>query len=220
MYNSTDEATIRKYWFPRHEGTLLAIPNNPVNVFSPRENLIWSKPGSSMYRVDYLVYGHHLVVVGDLGEAVYGWSERVTLEWIAKLDLDYFAGKCEASEKGRHYVQWSKEKAFDLIQSQWLPNFEGDAAGALEEFNEVNGGEAIEDYHSWCRWLSDDCSLSGIDSELHREDNGTHFFGCDWTDGIPNIGEETDIRCRAHLLGLRMAFLENRIATQETKETA
>ena len=80
------------------------------------EVLTWKKPESYNYMVRYLVSGNTLCVYGDLGEAIYQWSENVTLEWISNLYLSYFKGKCQASEVGRDFREWSQRKALKELE--------------------------------------------------------------------------------------------------------
>ena len=87
-----------------------------TGVVGSIEVLTWKKPGTGNYMVRYLVSGNTLCVYGDLGEAIYQWSENVTLEWISNLYLSYFKGKCQASEVGRDFREWSQRKALKELE--------------------------------------------------------------------------------------------------------
>lgn len=82
---------IRKAWFPDHVAT----------VSDDGTSMLWAKPGTGIYAVKYRIIGSHLVVLGDIGCAVYRWSDRISFNWLSRISLDYFHGKCEASEDGR-----------------------------------------------------------------------------------------------------------------------
>lgn len=101
----------------------------------------WGKPKSS---VDYIVYvilpTGTLAVYGDLGSAVYqwNWSNRLSLEWLASLDLDYFRSKCEAFECGpgwRIGFDWDENHAVSRLQER--------LDSALEDTS-VNPGDDID----------------------------------------------------------------------------
>src|SRR5437879_2398129 len=57
-----------------------------------------------------------LIVIGDYGDAVYQWNERLTWKWLANMDINYFKGKCQASENGRNYVEWDSDRAEKFIK--------------------------------------------------------------------------------------------------------
>ena len=82
------------------------------------EHLVFKRPGSGMYLIEYVMRGTTLFVTGDLGEAVYWWSERHDLEWVSQCDLGYFSSKCMASEVGRDFKQWDSDQALQRVESE------------------------------------------------------------------------------------------------------
>lgn len=69
----------------------------------------WGRPNSGFYSIYYTLFGNVLMVCGDLGEAVYQWSEEITLKFLSGLHIDYFASKCQASPHGRGFLDWDAE---------------------------------------------------------------------------------------------------------------
>jgi hypothetical protein len=87
-------------YFKNHKITLHGIIGTEIGRL---EYMRWQKPGSWNCGVDYLVRSGNLIVTGDLGYAIYCWYDnKVSLEWIAGLNLGYFHEKCQASENGRY----------------------------------------------------------------------------------------------------------------------
>lgn len=188
-----DEQLIKDY-FIGHVATVEADNGDSMIVK-------WAKPGDSHALCIFIIRKGALYVSGDLGAAVYEWSGRVSLAWIANTSLDYFEGKCQASETGRDFKQWSKEKAqrraLDLMKTQ--RDYEGDEYAPGVDEDEVRG--ACESNDDWSRFLSD---------------NGDAAFGCDYWENY-GIGYEIHIRCRLHHLGVKLAaeFLAKQLAELE-----
>lgn len=90
-------------WFKDHVPCVTVGPTGCV--------IRWAKPGTSTYWCDYILHGRFLIVVGDIGEAVYEWSEKVTPQFLRGINFDYMMGKCQASNTGRRDMQWSEEVA-------------------------------------------------------------------------------------------------------------
>jgi hypothetical protein len=160
------------------------------------EMLIWGEPGTSIYQIKYSRLDNVLTVSGDVFEAVYSWSEVRDLRWISGLDLSYFASKCRASENGRGHKDWNRDKAREWLEDYLQPQ-EGMSddefsklAGKRLKFIEYDGWGELHSNASWIIWLAR---------------NGYDVFGDDYTD-MENIGSEISLHCRAHLVGLRMAF--------------
>ena len=172
------------------------------------ETLTWKKRGTNINRIDYTRRSNVLMVTGDLGDAIYSWSEAQTLRWISGLDLEYFAGKCQASEVGRKYKEWNRELA-----EEWLKDY------FMEAIDEEDGKRLAEEK----RKAEDSYVWGSLSSEAEwiawMMANGHDVFGDD-LGGFENIGNEIATRCQAHLVGLRMAFelIDGVSVKQEDKE--
>jgi len=98
----------RIHWFKDHKAKILAGPpldDCPVLIIN------WQNPASWNYGCRFIIHRRWLIVVGDIGEAVYEWSEDLSLDFLASLDFAYFLSKCQASPAGKNFVQWDSDKA-------------------------------------------------------------------------------------------------------------
>lgn len=159
---------------------------------TPVERLVWGKPGSSVYRQNYICNDNFLYVSGDMGDAVYQWSQVVTLRWISGLSLDYFASKCQGSEDGRGYRRWDSDKARDYLD--WLIQMRHEEYEDGEAFEkkvrESGAYDNISTQQEWHFWM---------------QDGGYKTFGDDYYEYV-DIGEVISLRCQSHLLGLKKAI--------------
>jgi len=164
-------------WFAEHRAEM--VTSNGI------ETLKWRKPGSSNFSMVFISYGAYLVVLGDAGEAVYQWSQMVTLEWVAGCHIGYILSKCQASPEGRQFEGWDEDHA----RARLADFFEDDPARLLRIL------DAAEDHLSsqgdWTQWLHD----TGYQDALVGEDWVEH---CD-------IGMAPTVQARAHVIGLQMA---------------
>ena len=150
------------------------------------EVLTWKKPGSYNYYVKFMVVGNTLFVYGDLGEAIYQWSEGITFEWLSNLDLPYFAGKCQASEVGRDFKEWNERKALEALK-----HFEKQEYFKWSDLNEEDGKGSLYDKREWEEWL---------------REHGHKVLGEDYWDWAYVIGNDINTRCVYHFMGLQMAM--------------
>lgn len=173
------------------------------------EQLEWRHPDRSDYYVMYHRIGSMLLVTGDLGEAVYRWysrDEQLTLQWISNCNLDYFQGKCCASEVGSKYEEWDsgaakkylEEQLRELVKEKVEDSDDKESVDhawgrAVWEIVNLGGMQAIETQDEWNMWL-------------HSNSNFLGQYDHDWWEWAYTIGIVTHVRCRLHLLGLKMAF--------------
>ncbi len=79
------------------------------------EMIKFGEPGTSNYYIEFLFTNGTLFVRGDLGDAVYCWHYSMTLKALGNVQMDYMAGKCQASPNGRKFEEWNKEEAKETI---------------------------------------------------------------------------------------------------------
>lgn len=146
------------------------------------ETLTFMGPSGWIDGIKFIRDHHILIVVGDLGDAIYQWQEIKPLSWMANLDLDYFRSKCRASPVGSLFKSWDAEKAKRmarvLFADQW------------EQFTKSRGLESLDSRHEWIDWL-----------EVYGDD----LFGDDWTE-YADIGMDTDSLCRQQHFALHLAM--------------
>lgn len=146
-------AEVRQRWFPNHQATLET--HGPVTV------LRWAKPETCFYAVTYLLMGRTLYVSGDIGEAVFQWGDKLTLEFLKGCDFDYFWGKCCASEVGRRFDGWAENVARHDLDA--LADDDGKAFAVLEGIDlDGEGREAIARASREAYDETGDCELASI----------------------------------------------------------
>jgi hypothetical protein len=175
---------IREHWFPNHIATL--------SSFGPFEVLDWRNPdGGSIFAVRYVAFAGTLVVLGDIGEAVYRVHDiRMGLRFWAGTNLDYFAMKCVASEYGRKFVEWDADEAVRVFRELTQANFEDNAADKI--LQSVDDWRSVmESSDEWVRWL---------------DANGYEVLGDDFWEWAVDVGEVFAHRCVGHHEGLKLSF--------------
>lgn len=143
----------------------------------------FGKPGTMIYKIHYIITRNVLTVFGDCYEAVYMWSSKVSLEFLAGCSLGYFAEKCRASQHGYGSKHWDSDRAKESIEWRLEEMEEEDR----KKFTDLNGFDHLSTEFEWCLWL---------------QDHGYDVFGdiCE----LGNIGMDTSWECHAHLVGLKM----------------
>ena len=166
------------------------------------DHLLWRrKDGSGLSRVEYTINHNKLIVLGDLGSAVYVWSQELTWAFLADCHYDYFAGKCVASEHGRGFKQWSGSVAIQYIRDEFadLKSRIEDSAGdehaecVMRLLEEGDVFDSLENSHQWYQWI-------GADPKRYNE------F---WESGA--IGDQVASRCILHLEGIKRAVEQLRL---------
>lgn len=157
----------RTEWFKEH---------NPEVGSQVSNHIRWRRPDTTNYLVDYTIIGQNLVVTGDLGSAVYKWSQILTWEFLLGCDLHYMLEKCEASEVGRQFVCFQQN-----VAQQHVNDALRDAGVQLD----VEGSNREEFGH----WL-----------EEHQMD-----LGPDWWEHLDG-GDVPHYRGIGHWVGLQMAI--------------
>jgi hypothetical protein len=155
----TKEAAERaRGWFKHHTAKMerLVVPGRPEDTRATR--ILWLVPGQGAYAVEYIIRGRYLIVLGDLGEAVYAWGTEVTFEWLADMnDVHYFHGKAQASRDGGRYQIWDERAAKAEIEHHFTESEEErEYAAALKEWEEERDAEkacAAEDDATWSEEL-------------------------------------------------------------------
>jgi len=162
------------------------------------ERLLWAKPDTSCFSMEYIRKNGILYVSGDLGFASYWWSGSNSLKWISKCDIGYFAGKCEASENGRSFTVWDCDKAVEYIKEYISDQDDyfgepGKSKEVMAKFEEAQGFDAVCSEYEWIAWCYE-----------YAQD----IFGDDWGESLGNIGMVLNIRCKYHLEGLKIAMAQ------------
>lgn len=158
-------------------------------ILADKENdgiryIVFGKPGTGIYRINYIIIRNVLTVFGDCYEAVYMWGDKVNLEFLAGCSLGYFAEKCRASQHGYGSKHWVSDHAKENIRWRFEEAEEEDTE---KKFTELGGFNNLSTEFEWCMWL---------------QDHGYDVFG-DISE-MGDIGMEVSWECHAHLVGLKM----------------
>lgn len=161
--------------------------------------LNWKKPGTGIFGVRYIIDQNILFVSGDLGFAVYRWSERITWDFLAGCDLDYFSSKCEASENGKMYIEFSqtlliKQMEERIREYKELSEEDSFYKKSVEEMEELSWRFHTETEFEWNTFL---------------KNNAYEMWSDDWYEAYPN-GKQITGRCKLHLTGIKMAVSQKR----------
>lgn len=149
----------------------------------------FAKPGTNIDMLCFNTFYGYLTVIGDLGDAVYQWGERITLDWVAGCSLDYVLGKCQASEVGRDFHDWDASLCHEDLEKWAVQEFdEQDLERPEEELKEA--GYAIDD------------GIIGWQAYLYRY--GHELFGSEFYEFAPKFGVRPHIRGVLHLAALKV----------------
>ena len=220
MKPSRDDLDIAE-WFKDHQATVAhgTLGNTPIS------RILWRKPGTWQYHVDYLIYGGVLFVCGDLDEATYEWPQAVDLPFLAGCGLDYFGSKCRASSSEPRGKTWSSERVQMWVEqklAEWAaenPIVDADdnetprapltfkqCVDLMDAEDCVDLDEAITHPHAWGNFLAEGTGL--LVSDVKDTESGEYpritFEDCGYFD----VGYTWDMCTRAHLIGLTMAHAQ------------
>lgn len=178
-------------WFPGHKADLTTASLGGILM----ERLVWKKPSTNINRIDYLCDGPHLIVTGDLGDAVYEAGANGLAWWagISRGSLSYFASKCVASEYGRGYKEWDEDLALLILRDRFAQDGR-DGAREWRKLQEFGGLDVLHSEGEWNAWLAE---------------SAHEVWGANWSDHEPwGVGRAVALRCEGHLLGLQLALAQ------------
>jgi len=172
---------IKEHWFKDHKATLTKQGNLVV--------IDWRKPDTNIFAVRYVFDGYYLYVSGDIGEAVFKFSDTGYL-FAQDYSLDYFEGKLRAYSRERR--DFDREKALLELNDR--------AEDAMDYNGKKYSEDAIEDLKS----IINDCStVREFQNKIHELD--LYQFGSEFYDWLPELGSVYPGEIRAYLIGLQMA---------------
>lgn len=175
---------------------ILASPDTGTWVYQ------WSKPGTWVDGMRFVIHGGWLTVLGDLGEAVYQWPSKISPEFLSDLNFDYFRSKCQASETGHKAEEFDADEGVaNLLRDARAAEADGRLSWA-EYLRGMTGVlECCSAKDEWVRAIERDYFAGEIESF----DDMEYLYGC------PTVPSWTSI---AHWVGITMAMkavLEGRV---------
>lgn len=159
----------------------------------------WQKPTSWNYGCRFIIHSQWLIVVGDLGEAVYQWGQNIDLKFLGQINFDYFMGKCRASEVGTKFRMWCGRTAHDALQHQ-LAECSREEKRFIES---INIGTPKDEF--------DNLLLEAV-----------HHGGVDYdfAASVSECGYIPNCRCVGHFVGLQMAIKQLTQPPNDTTATS
>lgn len=186
LYQEEREKLLTEHYneaFKDHVASFIDLPDGT-------QVLKWrNKRGGTDYYFNAVLQDGALMIYGDLGEAVFMWYSHITWKFFANLQFGYFASKCCASVVGKHFVEWDKKHAVEVIMQV---AGEGDFDLAL--FRQCDGEDALGSAEEWLDWLQDH-------NEVLIDDFDGETFGY-----MVRVGEVIHGRCFGYLYGIKLAI--------------
>lgn len=161
------------------------------------EHLVFKKPNTGFYYIEFIMHNNYLHVTGDVGEATYWWSDRHDLAWASRCDLGYFSSKCTSSPVGVPFKTWTEKTARQHV-AHLLEDL--DDEDRTRRFKTWGGWKHLDTNFDWIEWLR--TPARGVDEST----KGDYFFGPDYLCEVTSIGFDIDIRCQMHLVALKLAM--------------
>ena len=180
MSRQADE--IMGHWFKDHKAAL--------NQYGEIVVLNWQEPGTGIFMVRYVCDRNNMYVSGDLGEAVFRFTEKAIPERIARYDLGYFCEKLRAfCDPIRDFNRLkAKEYVDEVLREHNEDGYEYDKSAFDELLGIIGDCESMEAYHA---------ALFSFDY---------YRLGSDSWEWVSEIGSAIPMRLQSYLLGLKMAM--------------
>lgn len=193
------ETEIRTEWFKDHKAELVYF--HKVTLLKAEEIIVldWRKPDTCIFAVRYVFDGNHMYVSGDLGEAVFHFTEKADPDRIAGYNLSYFNEKLKAFADPRR--DFNKETAKTYL-NDWRKEHSDEAEG----FGRKTWAEAWQELYN----MAEDCSTVK-EWEIKLADFNINRMGNDAWEWIYSIGDEVPLRLQSYLIGLKMAVEQLRV---------
>ncbi|WP_145413777.1 hypothetical protein [Paenibacillus xylanexedens] len=189
-----DETRIREQWFHNHQAT--------YTDHGVIKELIWRRPESIAYYVRFVFDGRNMYVTGDLGEALFCFTETADVHAFNDYSMGYFSEKLRAYHEDKYY--FDSEVAVKSLR-EWLNELKVD--GAIYDHDEMRelfeSARSIDKEQEWADVINDAKWLYEIEP--------------DYWEWMYSIGRQTQPRLRSYLVALKMAS-EQLLAPKEGAE--
>jgi hypothetical protein len=183
--NKDNETEIRENWFKDHKAVL--------TKHGDLEVLDWCKPETNIFAVRYVFDGYKMYVSGDLGAAVFRFTQPVNPFCLSGYNLDYFEEKMVAFQDAHR--DFNKDTARAYL-NEWRKERSEEDKG----FSHKTWAEARQELYN----IVDDCSTIK-EWEIHLNSFDVSRLGNDAWEWVSGIGDEIPMRVQSYLIGLKMA---------------
>lgn len=223
----TEPDFIRKEWFKDHVAIFAPMMQAGIKrktYFGDKVTILdWHNPDrGTIYATRYIFDGRVLVVHGDIGDAVYGWSERITPEFVASCEVTYFASKC-VSDKEHRGRSWDSKRAerhirdridgraqelleascressasWEMLSEDGKNRFRLKAFPDYENFFDSHSSDHLYCMESWSSWIHN------YQDNSQNQNKYPLFDSEDY-----DIGMGIDVHTWGHLIGVQMAVAQ------------
>lgn len=189
-----------KEWFENHIATFIKYDDR-VSALS------WGQTGSSSYYTRFVFDGSRMYVTGDIGDAVFCFTEKASIKSIISYGIGYFHGKLSALDEDKYSFDSDEaiariKEEIEELRENLEPNDDGevDNEGRNAEINnhiDMLNNLIIESRNCTCK--------SNWDYEVNQVYDDLTEYDCDAAEWIFSAGDVIPYRVQGYLVGLQMA---------------
>ncbi|MBU3145749.1 hypothetical protein [Clostridium sp. CF012] len=189
-----------KEWFEDHIATFKKYDDR-VSALS------WGGPDTNSYYTRFVFDGSRMYVTGDIGDAVFCFTEKATIKSIITYGLDYFHGKLSALDEDKY--SFDSDEAIARIREE-IKNMQDDEEFDFDNKRDRERKKIVDNHIRLLRGLiieSRDCtSKSNWDYVVNQVYDDLTDCDCDAAEWIFSAGDIIPYRVQGYLIGLKMAY--------------
>ena len=189
-----------KEWFDKHVAEFKKYDDR-VSALS------WGRPGSSSYYTRFVFDGSRMYVTGDIGDAVFCFTEKASIKSIITYGIGYFHGKLSALDEDKY--SFDSDVAIARIREE-IAEIISDEEIDLDNASDVERKKMIDNHIDLLRELiiasESCCNKSGWSYEVNQRYDDLCDYDCDIAEWIFSAGDIIPYRVQAYLVGLKMAY--------------
>ncbi|MGK0468954.1 hypothetical protein [Clostridium sp.] len=188
-----------KEWFEDHIATFTKYDDR-VSALS------WGQKGSSSYYTRFVFDGSRMYITGDIGDAVFCFTEKASIKSVVSYDIGYFHGKLSALDEDKY--SFDSDEAIARIREE-ISNIHDDEEFDFDNKKDMERKEMIDNHIRLLRGLiseSRNCTCkSNWSYEVRQVYDDLTDYDCDAAEWIFSAGDIIPYRVQAYLIGLKMA---------------
>ena len=189
-YINEAKQTIRDIWFGNH-----VIKS--VKGEEGFQEIIFGKPGTTMYQLKYVLSGNMLYVSGDLGIAAYELTGPATIEELSRYDLYYFNSKLVATKSNQY--NFESKLATEEIRNYFFDYLDIKNVSELDRENRKL-------YNMLIRGARDCSNTNHFNSTIYGiyQQTDVNWFNEEMASTFSYFGRQLSHRVISHWMGLQM----------------
>ena len=189
-----------KEWFEGHIATFIKYDDR-VSALS------WGRVDSSSYYTRFVFDGSRMYVTGDIGDAVFCFTEKASLKSITSYGISYFHGKLSALDEDKY--SFDGDVAIARIREE-IKSIHEDECFDLDDERDRERKETLDNHIRILRRLivaTGDCNCkSNWSYEVTQVYDDLCDCDCDIAEWIFSAGDVIPYRVQGYLIGLKMAY--------------